>query len=505
METTSGALRGTVEDGVCHFRGIPYAQAPVGVRRFRPPVPVEPWTGVRPAMSPAPIAVQLPSPLDQMVAPATGLTLSEDCLALDVMTPGPDGGPRPVLVWIHGGAFLNGSGSSPWYDGSSLARRGDVVVVSINYRLGAFGFLHLADLSGDEGYAGSGNAGLLDQLAALAWVGENIAAFGGDPGNVTVFGESAGAMSIGALLGAPAARGRFRRAIVQSGAASNVHDRDRATAVARQVLDALGLGPGDADRLQDVPADDLLAAQGSVAARASIAGLAFQPVVDGTVLPAEPLEAVAAGQAGDVNLLAGTNRDEMRLFVALEPALADIDHAGLAARLAEIFGPGAAEQALATYQRGRDGKGAGEVWTAVLSDWVFRVPAVRLVERQAVHQPRTYLYLFTWASAAFGGRMGSCHALEIPFVFNTVDRPEVQLFTGPLTEEIATLARAVQDAWISFARHGRPGHPALPPWPAYDPATRLTMLLGDRCAVAADPGGAELCLWDHRAPPDREP
>jgi para-nitrobenzyl esterase len=496
VQTAHGPVSGVQKGAVCVYRGIPYARPPVGDLRFRPPKPPEPWIEVRDASAFGPIAMQSPSPLESMFGgkrPAT----SEDCLSVNVWTPGPGDGraDRPVMVWIHGGAFVTGSGSTPWYDGMSFAERHDCVVVTLNYRLGAFGFLHLADLGG-EAYASSGNVGLLDQAAALAWVRDNIAAFGGDPSNVTVFGESAGAMSIGTLLAMPAARGLFRRAIPQSGAASNVHSRDRATEVARLLLEELELSESEVGRLADVPAEDLLAAQDRVAASFGAGGgLAFQPVVDGTAVPVPPLEALAAGSASGIDLLTGTNLDEMRLFTTLDPRLADIDDAGLLARCDEIFGAGAGEAAVAAYRGNRSSAGAGEVWSAVLSDRVFRVPAVRMAERHRHDGGATYLYLFTWATPAFGGMLGACHALEIPFVFNALDAPGASMFTGEVTDEARALALAMHDAWAAFARTGDPNHPGLPPWAQYDDADRPTMVLGAEPHLQHDPAGDELRLW----------
>src|SRR3712207_215533 len=261
--TAVGEVAGELGDGVHVFRGIPYARPPVGELRFRPPQPPEPWAGARPATAFGSIAMQSPSPLENLFGAAERPSMSEDCLYLNIWTPGLDGARRPVMVWIHGGAFVTGSGSTPWYDGTRFAARGDVVVVTLNYRLGAFGFLHLADLIG-ESFVGSGNAGILDQAAALAWVRDNIAAFGGDPENVTIFGESAGAMSVGTLLALPAARGLFQRAILQSGAASNAMSRERANEVAGRLLEALGIPREKSETIRDVPARDLLAAQGRV-------------------------------------------------------------------------------------------------------------------------------------------------------------------------------------------------------------------------------------------------
>ncbi len=494
VETAYGRVEGSASEGVAVFKGIPYARPPVGPLRFRPPQPPEPWTGVRDATRFPSIACQNPSPLESMFG-ATNPPMGEDCLALNVWTPAPDDAGRPVMVWIHGGAFVTGSGSTPWYDGSSFAARGDVVCVTVNYRLGALGFLHLADLGG-EAYASSGNCGLLDQAAALAWVRDNIAAFGGDAGNVTIFGESAGAMSVSSLLALPAAKGLFHRALPQSGAASHVSDRDRATGFAVQVLDALGLGRDDLDRLRSLPVEDLLGAQQRVALSAGPSRLPFQPVVDGTSMPEEPLAAVAAGSATGVDLLIGTNLDEMRLFSALDPRLSSMDEAAVMAAADELFGSGAGPGAFEAYRAGRADHSVADVWSAVLSDSIFRIPAVRLAERQAAQDANVYMYLFTWATPAFGGSLGSCHALEIPFVFNTLDAPGASMFTGPTTEDMRQLATAIHDGWTSFARTGDPNHAGLPDWPTYDPPRRTTMVLAQTCSLEDDPAAAELAVWE---------
>ena len=328
VELRAGRLVGVRKEGVSVFWGVPYAQPPVGPLRFRPPVEGTPWEGVRQARSFGSIAHQFPTDLEQMQG-RLDLPQSEDCLTLNIWTPQPDTARRPVMVWIHGGAYLNGTGAAEWFDGTSFATRHDVVLVTINYRLAVFGYLHLAGLSPEE--VGSGNCGLLDQIAALQWVADNIASFGGDPDNVTVFGESAGAMSVGVLLGTPGAAGLFHRAILQSGAASNVTTAEDATAVAVAVLAALGLSPDGegVTRLRELPASEIMAAYGAVAvshapdmAAARIVPT-FAPVVDGAVLPQEPLRAIREGASSSVPVMIGTNRDEMEVMRLLDKSIYD--------------------------------------------------------------------------------------------------------------------------------------------------------------------------------------
>jgi para-nitrobenzyl esterase len=395
-------------------------------------------------------------------------------------------------VWIHGGAFVTGNGATPWYDGTRLATAGDVVVVTINYRLGAFGFLELGEL-GDERFAASGNCGILDQVAALRWVRDNVSSFGGDPAQVTVFGESAGGMSVGTLLALPSAQGLFSRAILQSGAASHVAERDKAERVTRDVLAELGLTTDDVGRLVDVPVDDLLGAQGRVVDRAW-PNLAFTPVVDGVTLPRAPLEAVADGASAGVEVLLGTTRDEMRLFGLLDQRLAEVDDAQVEHRAVSVFGS-SATKAVEVYRRSRPGVPAGQVWVAVLTDQVFRIPAIRLAEAQSMHQPRTFMYLFSWATPILGGQLGSCHALDVPFVFDNLDKPGAGLFTGDGGER-HQLAERMSQAWLGFARQGVPSAASLPSWPPYEVRQRSTMVLDAEWAVVDDPAGEERRLWD---------
>jgi para-nitrobenzyl esterase len=425
---------------------------------------------------------------------------AEDCLFLNVTTPAVDAGRRPVLVWIHGGGFVIGSGSQAIYDAAPLARRGDAVVVTINYRLGPLGFLHLADLCPDI-VGATGNAGIRDQVAALEWVRDNIAAFGGDPGNVTIFGESAGGMSVGTLLGTPAAKGLFHRAIAQSGAAHNCHTRETATGVAERFLASLGIAPADAaQKLRDVPAKQLLDTQNQT--MFSLAGelglLPFQPLVDGEEIPAPPIDAIAGGLSAGVSLMTGTTRDEWKLFGMIDAEARGLDDAKLVAKVAKRIPHADAAALVETYRIARDGRAptdAQSLYFAIETDLVFRVPAIRLAESQRAHADNVFVYQFTWESPMLGGVLGACHAIELPFVFGGLDLPGLDQFvgTGP---GVQALSECMMDTWLAFARTGDPSHSGLDPWPAYDDRRRQTMILGEKCRVADAPDDVERASWD---------
>jgi para-nitrobenzyl esterase len=505
VETSYGKLRGTAQDGLAVFRGIPFARPPVGPLRFRPPQASEPWAGMRDASRFGRAALQNASALGPMIGFDIG-EMGEDCLHLNVWTPACDGARRPVLVWIHGGAFILGAGSQSLYDGSVLARRGDVVVVTINYRLGSFGFLDLAAVCG-EAVPATSNAGLLDQIAALEWVRNEIAAFGGDPANVTIFGESAGAISVATLLGTPAAQGLFQRAILQSGSANFASSRERSARVAAAFLRALEIAPRDAGKLAQLAPEPILAAQQQVflSMQTEMRGLPFTPVVDGDVLPRHPFEAIRDGLSKDVAVIVGTNLDEMKLFGLMDPQARTLDEAGLVHRCERnVPGTGGGgvshgRRAVETYRRARAARGAPteppDLWFAIDSDRAFRYPAMRLAELQAMHQPHTYAYLFTWTSPFLGGALGACHALELPFVFGVLQDPLFQNFTGSGPAADA-LAERIQDAWIAFARTGDPRHAGLDQWPGYESGRRATMLLDAACRMENAPLEEERRFWD---------
>jgi para-nitrobenzyl esterase len=493
VEIASGKLEGREADGVQSFLGIPYAAPPIGRWRFTPPQPVAPWSGIRSADSFGGACPQPPSVLPGM---AVG-TQNEDCLFLNVYTPRADGGRRPVLVWIHGGGFSTGSGSQAIYDGARLARRGDVVVVTINYRLGPLGFL----APGAAGLALDGatdNAGLLDQVAALAWVRAHIASFGGDPEQVTIFGESAGGMSVATLLATPAARGLFHRAIAQSGSAQATKRPDDAARVTAQLLAELGLDPSRSEALREVPVDDLVAAQTRTVAKLQHEMfLIFAPVVDPATLPVAPSQAVGDGAAREIPLLTGTTLDEWRLFTFAAPGHHQLAGDGLRKRIAHRvrrIGRGDGDELIGLYRSERPHAAPWEIFDAIETDRHFRIPAIRLAEAQRRHQTDTYLYLFAWPSPAARGLLGACHAVELPFVFGTLDAPHMQRFSGSGPAADALSLRTM-DSWIAFAREGRPRHDGVA-WPAYDGDDRATMILDSESSLAADPGAAERRGWD---------
>ena len=501
VKTGGGGVEGRVEGEVHVFRGIPFARPPLGLLRFGAPEPQEPWAGTLDATAFRASALQADSagsPMNQLVRFEYEQT-SEDCLVLNVWTPAPDAGRRPVLVWLHGGAFVFGSGSQPMYDGARMAARGDVVVVTVNYRLGVFGFLHGSTLCGPA-LETSGNQGVLDQVAALAWVRSEIASFGGDPDNVTVFGESAGSISLSALLAMPAASGLFAKAILQSGSANLVLSPERASEATRRVLADQGLEPQGAGRLRELSAVELQAAQDRATPRSE--GVFYGPVLDGEVLPRDPFDAVRDGAARNVPVLIGTTRDEMKFFTALDPRTSGLDEAGLVKLVENLLANRGAERARAgraieLYREARAARGEDvsppELWYALGSDATFRHPAMRLAELQSAHAP-VYAYLFDYASPIQGGVIGAGHLLDVPLVFDTWRHETIRGFTGE-GPEVAALATRMQDAWIAFARSGDPSQPGLS-WPRYEPDARTTMRLGLECGAEPAPREPERAFWD---------
>jgi para-nitrobenzyl esterase len=512
VTVAGGRVRGVWREDLWSFSGIPYARPPEGPLRWRPPQPPLAWDGVRDAATFGPIAPQpvaaagITSPSD----PGADDVQCEDCLTLNVWTPELPADPttapgqgRPVMVWIHGGGFTSGSGSVFLYRGGHLVRNGDVVVVTINYRLGALGFLGHRDLAGADGSLG--NWGLQDQVAALRWVRDHIAKFGGDPGRVTVFGESAGGFSVAALMAAPSAAGLFRRAIVQSGG-MHLHSPAQADRSGDRLADLLGVASCTRQSLESIPAPDLVAATEELGKRRPDPGmlpLPFLPVADGSFVPADPRGALERGAASSIDLLIGTNRDELSLFGLGRPELMAIDEPGLARWAANAAPDVPRDELIAGYRDERASRGETldphAVMVAAGSDAIFRWPSLQLAAAQRAQGAGAFVYLFDWESPAFGGVLGACHALELPFVFGVVHVPAVQLFTGsgPAAE---TLSTQMQDAWLAFARTGNPSHSGLGTWTAWDPVDRSTMIFGAKTGPVDRPRDPELAIWERYRP-----
>lgn len=492
VRTNGGKLRGTLEDGLCVFRGIPYAVPPVGELRWRAPQPARPWSGIRPAEKFGPISPQDPTPMPIPGRKASEEPQSEGCLLLNVWTPGIDDARRAVMVWIHGGAFTRGSGSTPMNPGGTLAKRGGVVVVTINYRLGPLGFLPLKDLTGGK-IPATGSEALLDQVEALKWVRDNIAAFGGDPQNVTVFGESAGAMSIGALLAVKEASGLFQKAVLQSGA-STFRPLDQAIKVAELYLSVLGVRPTDIDDLMALTPEQLIMGQRAMAATpppAGVRGANLEPVLDGEILKEAPLDIIERGSAKDITVLAGSNLEEGKLFAMMGRAPQDMDEAALVKRVSRLVPEQYVSGLIQKYKKALAERGVPvtpyEVYVYIQGDQQFRMPNVRLCEFQQKLGKPSYGYVFTWKSAA--PDFGACHALDVGFVFGNLQ----QEFhgCGPAAER---LAGQMQDAWIAFARTGNPSTAALD-WPAYG-QKRTMMVFGENSHVEDAPYEAQRAAWD---------
>ncbi|HWU26043.1 MAG TPA: carboxylesterase/lipase family protein [Rhizomicrobium sp.] len=493
-EAQSGRLLGTRRGAVASFKGIPFAAPPLGKLRWRLPEPAAPWAGLRAATTFGPNCPQAPTQIESLMGMAVG-EQSEDCLYLNIWTPACDDARRPVMVWIHGGAFVLGAGSHGVYNGRRLAER-DIVVVTINYRLGAFGFLALGPASNGD-LPGSGAEGIADQIFALDWVRRNIAQFGGDPENVTIFGESAGGMSVSALLASPPARGLFHKAIAQSGGAHIGHQAASSARVIDAFVKEMGLERDEISKMLEMPYSALVAAQISLLAKTNtgrdtyeLGTLPFQPTIDGAVLQTRPILPIRDGAAKGIPLLLGTTRDEWKLFSAANPGLRLMSQKAFCDRVEKVAG-GALQTMLEAYDTGS----AFERFNAWMTDKAFAVPAARLAEAQA-RVASVFAYRFDWRSNILGGLMGACHALDIGFVFGTHNRRLAGAFFGTGVAADA-LAVDMMDTWAAFARNGDPSTASSGPWPRYDSDARATMIFGDGPPhVMGQPNERRLRSWD---------
>jgi len=498
VTTASGRLRGLSTRGAQVFLGIPYGGPVSGEQRFRAPSPPWSWTGTREATVFGPVAPQADirsaamgrwGELLDLIYPGFGNPLEgrasgEDCLVLNVWTPSADGDARPVMVWFHGGGFQHGAASEMMFHGEQLACREDIVLVTVNHRLGVLGYTALADLAGDD-FAGSGIAGVLDLVAALEWVRTNISAFGGDPGNVTIFGQSGGGAKVATLLGMPQAAGLYHKAIIQAGPGLRAISRERGSRVAAELLAAFGLQAREAARLREIPLEQLIAHQQSLLRRhfPLNEGLAIGPVIDDDQLPAHPFDPVPAPFCANVPLLIGTNADEAGMFLTEDEAFSvnmDLDSAR--SRLSAAVGE-RTDDVLAAYQDLYPHLPAARLLSRALSNAMMRAPSIRLAERKLAQPASVFMYLFTYETPVLGGLVRSCHSSELPFIFSTVDRIP---FAGDRPDRFE-MAAIMGRTWAAFARTGHPGGGSLPAWPAYDTDRRATMLLDLAPELAHDP------------------
>ncbi|HEY5645850.1 MAG TPA: carboxylesterase/lipase family protein [Pseudomonadales bacterium] len=503
VSTDRGPVQGLVEGGIAAYKGIPYAAAPVGALRFKAPEPAPEWTAILDATGfGAPAMQSYDRELngsELSIQLATVFTMrtemkfdNEDCLYLNVWTPALDDAgaakKRPVLVWFHGGGYAYGSGSWPVYDGANLARKGDVVVVTVNHRLNVFGYLHLADLEGGGAYADSGNAGMLDLIASLEWVRDNIGAFGGDAANVTIMGESGGGSKVSTLLAMPAADGLFHKAIIQSGPGLTGVPADAATQSARAVLAELGVAENDVSALAELSTEAIVAGYeaAQTKAGAGFMGLRMAPVVDGRNLPRHPFTPAAPAQSRDVPVLIGFNKDEWTIFNTGESWFGQLTEAELPQRAAAVVG--AKADALLAAERGHHPDYTPTyLFNVLMSDARMLIGSTTLAERKAAQGGApVFMYYLTWETPVGNGIFKSPHTLDMPLMFNNVDKAAA--LTGDSADARA-LENQMSSAWIAFARSGDPNNDTLPEWPRYDAATRPTMVFDVTPRVANDPKG----------------
>jgi para-nitrobenzyl esterase len=489
-ETAFGKVRGEELQGVKIFKGVPYGASTAGQNRFMPPMDPAPWSGVRDALRYGSSAPQSNPGVARTVSPLSvaGANLppeSEDCLVLNVWTPAlNDGRKRPVLFWCHGGGFVTGSGSSPGTDGANLARRGDVVVVTINHRLNVLGFTYLAEFGGSD-FASSGDAGMLDIVHALRWVRNNIEQFGGDPNTVMIFGQSGGGRKVGTLLAMLSAKGLFHRAVIESGPTIKLVEREQAIRVSEILLTKLNVGKTQVRELQKMPVERIMGAYFDVVKDMGSQDQmtqGFSPTVDGGAVPKHPFHPAASPISADVPLMLGSTRTEMTLLS--DAASFSLDEAGMRTRIKDLAGA-SSEALIETYRKMNPRATPSDLFFLMSSDYRYGAPIMKIAERRAaLGKGPVHLYYFTWETPVEGGRLKSPHTMEIPFAFDNVQIS--RQLTGGGADAMA-LADKLSDTWIAFARTGDPNTPKLPHWPAFNATERPTMVIDNQSKVVSDP------------------
>jgi para-nitrobenzyl esterase len=480
--TKTGKVRGAVSDGINVFRGIPYGSPPTGPLRFMPPVPPPHWTGVRDALQYGDQCPQVsPPPTPAWASWARQTGESEDCLVLNVWTPGlRDGRKRPVMVWFHGGGYSVFNGSAPVYDGERFCKKGDVVLVTLNHRLNAFGYLYLAELGGKK-FADSGNVGQLDLVLALEWVRDNIEEFGGDPNNVTIFGESGGGGKVSATLAMPAAKGLFHRAAIQSGPGLRGTPREGATKTAKQLMSALQLRSDQVEELQHLPVSKLLE---GVKAVTQGSPMVFGPVVDGQALPRDPFTPDAPAISANVPVIVGYNKDETTVLFP-PPGVFTLDWDTLPQRLTAMLGANTG-RVVELCRRMYPQASASDLYFQITTERSMGLGSITLAERKSEQgKAPAFLYRLEWDTPVEGGRLRAPHSLDLPMVFDNVAKSDSIIGAG--APEAQKVADAMSSAWLAFAHTGKPDAKGLPHWPSYDTKTRATMIFNVKSQIMNDP------------------